>query len=48
MAKRRDHEWWRLLGCGLPWIPVLFVGVPIFYLGILVMNERARRSREQT
>ncbi len=40
VKRPRDREWWQLLGCGLPFIPLLIVGVPLFLLGVRWMAAR--------
>jgi hypothetical protein len=30
----KDRTWWLLLGCSLPFIPLLWLAVPVFYLGV--------------
>lgn len=45
MKRKRDHEWWRLLGCGLPFVPLLFLAVPVFFVGVHVMAATERRGR---
>lgn len=39
-ASSRDREWWRLLGCSLPWIPVVLLAVPVFYVGVWWMSAK--------